>query len=132
MEKAVRSGYVITGAALILFIFLFQQQLFTVPNPVEGREWTWFFQKSARFLVNDFAVILMIYGLFYEKKYLKLGFYVQVFELLFLLTPYLVIKLQFPFYNGPLISHLHRLVVNPLLMLMLIPIIYYQKTHVNK
>jgi exosortase F-associated protein len=81
--------------------------------------------RTFRFLINDLLVIQIIYGLFYEKKYVIFAFYVQLAGVILILLPYLTIK-AFTGYNGPLISFMHRLIVNPLLMLLLIPAFYYQ------
>ena len=50
---------------------------------------------------------------------------VQLAGLVFILVPYLVLKLGFDAGNGPLVSFLHRLVLNPTLLLLLIPAFYY-------
>jgi exosortase F-associated protein len=73
--------------------------------------------------------ILLIYALFYERKYVLFAVWVQVFGMVFVLIPYFIIKFNFPGYNGPLISFLHRLVLNPTLLLLLIPAFYYQKKY---
>ena len=83
--------------------------------------------KTIRFLLNDLLMILLIYGLFFKRKYTLFAFYVQIFGVVFLLIPYLVLKSQYITYNGPLISYLHRLIVNPLLMLLLIPALIYKE-----
>ena len=45
---------------------------------------------------------------------------------------YFIIKLNYPAYNGPMINYLHRLIINPTLLLLLIPAFYYQKTVAKK
>lgn len=128
----IRWSLVALGALTIVLVYLFQDALFPVTSPKEGKTLAYLSQKVVRFLVNDLAVILIIYGLFRQKSLVKVAFIVQVGEVLLLLIPYLILKLQFPSYNGPFISHLHRLVVNPLLMLMLIPIFYYKEYYLNE
>lgn len=83
--------------------------------------------KAVRFLLNDLLMILLIHGIFYKKHYTLFAFYVQLFGIAFILTPYLLIKYHHTSYNGPLLSYLHRLVVNPLLMLLLIPAFIYRQ-----
>lgn len=88
--------------------------------------------RTFRFLGNDAFVILLIYGLFNDRKYVVLAIYVQLAGVLFIFIPYMVIK-YFTNYNGPLVSFLHRLIVNPLLLLLLIPAFFYQnKIHKNE
>ena len=84
--------------------------------------------RTFRFLLNDFLAIGLIYALFPERKYVVFALWVQVIGVVFILIPYFVLKVYFPAYNGPLISHLHRLIMNPMLLLLLIPAFYYQKT----
>ena len=82
--------------------------------------------RTIRFLLNDNLVLLLIYGLFYQKKYVKFGLAVEGFGLIFLLLPYFILR----FYTAidhTYISFIHRLIINPTLMLLLIPAIYLQK-----
>lgn len=85
------------------------------------------FNRTIRFFFNDFFAIGLIYALFKERKFVLFAIGVQIFGLLFILIPYFVIKLHAPNYNGPLLNFIHRLVLNPLLVLLLIPAFYYQK-----
>lgn len=82
--------------------------------------------RLARFIINDLLMILLIYGLFHKRKYVIFAFYVQLAGIFFLLVPYFIIR-SYGFSHGPLISFLHRLVINPLLMVLLIPAFFYQE-----
>lgn len=116
-------------SALGLFlIFLFQRIDYTVGMYTTDSYIVRFIvNRSIRFLLNDMFAIGLIYALFEEKKYVIFSLWVQIFGLLFLLLPYFVLKLYFPTYNGPLISFLHRLILNPTLILLLIPAFYFQR-----
>jgi exosortase F-associated protein len=83
--------------------------------------------RTIRFLLNDIFAVGIIYALFHERKYVIFSLWVQLAGTFFLLIPYFILKLNFPTYNGPLISYLHRLILNPTLLLLLIPAFYYQK-----
>jgi exosortase F-associated protein len=113
----------------LLLIFIFQgvdvAEIFTAVEPGIGR---FLINRSLRFLLNDACVIGLIYALFSDRKYVVFSLYVQVFGMIFILAPYFVIKVRFPQYNGPLVSFLHRLVLNPTLLLLLIPAFYYQRS----
>lgn len=85
------------------------------------------FNRTIRFLLNDAFAIGLIYALFAEKKYVIFSLYVQFAGVVLFLIPYFILKLYFPHYNGPLISFLHRLVLNPTLLMLLIPAFYYQR-----
>lgn len=83
--------------------------------------------RTIRFLMNDAFAIGVIYALFAERKYVIFSLYVQLAGVVLFLIPYFVLKLYLPTYNGPMISFLHRLVLNPTLLILLIPAFYYQK-----
>ncbi len=82
--------------------------------------------RVIRFLINDNLVLLLIYAIFYDKKYVKFGLAVEAFGFLFLLIPYFILKYSFEI-NPMYISFIHRLIINPTLMVLLIPAIYIQK-----
>ncbi|MEJ1238131.1 exosortase F system-associated protein [Chryseolinea sp. T2] len=83
--------------------------------------------RTIRFLINDAFAIGLIYALFSTRKYVLFAIYVQLFGVIAFLIPYFVLKVYFPSYNGPYINFLHRLILNPTLLLLLIPAFYYQK-----
>jgi exosortase F-associated protein len=83
--------------------------------------------RSIRFLINDFLAVLLIYALFEQRKYVIFALWVQAAGFVFLLLPYFALKLYYPTYNGPLINFLHRIILNPTLIMLLIPAFYYQK-----
>lgn len=83
--------------------------------------------KVGRYLLNDLFSIAILYGLFYEKKYLHFTFVVLLFGLVFLLPSYLFIYFAKPLGFSSLLSHLHRIVLNPVLMMLLIPAFFYQR-----
>jgi exosortase F-associated protein len=113
-------------AGLVL-IFLFQHTDVASGLGVDSTIWKFIVNRSIRFILNDVLAILLIYALFVERKYVLFAVGVQVFGMVFVLIPYFLLKFQLPGYNGPLISFLHRLVLNPTLILLLIPAFYYQK-----
>src|SRR5687768_9382099 len=83
--------------------------------------------RSIRFLLNDAFAIGVIYALFKERKYVIFSLYVQIIGVVLFLLPYFILKIYFPGYNGPLISFLHRIILNPTLLMLLIPAFYYQR-----
>ncbi len=113
----------------LLLVFLFQRQDVAALLGMESTFWRFIINRSIRFMINDALAILLIYALFYERKYVLFSVWVQVLGMVFILIPYFIIKFNFPSYNGPLISFLHRLILNPTLLLLLIPAFYYQKRH---
>lgn len=84
--------------------------------------------RSIRFFLNDLFAILLIYALFPYRQYVVFAIWTQLIGTIFILVPYFILKLNFPTYNGPLLSFLHRLILNPTLILLLIPAFYYQRS----
>ncbi|MDH5251478.1 MAG: exosortase F system-associated protein [Cyclobacteriaceae bacterium] len=122
---------IIIGALSIagmVTVFLFQRvdvaSLIGVGEPAMQR---FLINRTIRFLMNDAFAIGLIYALFKERKYVIFSLYVQVAGVVLFLIPYFVLKVYYPGYNGPLISFLHRLILNPTLLMLLIPAFYYQK-----
>jgi exosortase F-associated protein len=121
------------GAALLslLILFLFQGYDVAAHAGVTDAKWRFIINRLIRFLLNDSMVVVLIYALFVDRIMTRFAVLVQFLGFAFLLCPYLILKYHWPGYNGPLISFLHRLVVNPLLMLLLIPAFYLQQRRVK-
>jgi exosortase F-associated protein len=130
----------LAGAALLtlILVYLFQQfnyafflGAFIMSDPQAIHPDTVFvINKTLRLMINDLACMLMIFAIFQQRNYLVISFYVFIFELFILLPLYLVIKL---FLEGdseissPLLSQVHRLIVNPMLMIILMIGFFYQR-----
>jgi exosortase F-associated protein len=118
----------ILSVAGLVVVFLFQRiNLAAALHVSDVHIHQFIINRSIRFLLNDFLTIGLIYALFGEKKYVMFAFWVQGIGIVFFLIPYFILKIQYPAYNGPLLSFLHRLILNPTLLLLLIPAFYYQK-----
>src|SRR5688572_24045726 len=111
----------------LVFVFLFQRIDIAGYFGIESITQKFLINRSIRFIVNDGLAIGLIYALFQERKYVMFAIYVQLAGMVVFLFPYFILKIYFPSYNGPLISFLHRLVLNPTLLMLLIPAFYYQK-----
>lgn len=91
--------------------------------------------KTTRLILNDLACMIFIYAVFQSRVYLKASFYLFLIELLVLLPFYFVLKLNLEGdseLSSPLLSQLHRLIVNPLLMFLLLMGFVYQKLTYKK
>lgn len=87
--------------------------------------------RTIRFFFNDLAVILLIYAIYNNKALLKIAFGIQLIEMLVILPFYFYIKLSLEGtseISSPLLSFVHRIVVNPIIMLLLIPAFWFQKS----
>ncbi len=92
-----------------------------------GGEWAFVLNKTLRFLFNDLFSLLFIYGIFREMRYVRVGLWVMGFGLCLLLPAYLSLALIYREEGFNLLTFLHRITMNPWLMLLLIPGIFYQK-----
>ena len=128
----------IAGSLLLLAgMYLFQQFNFlgAVIKAVKSQfqpvpYFTFVFNKTLRLLVNDGACMVLIYALFKKKAYIKVAGLVLLAELLVLLPLYFVLKYIWEGdseISSPLLSQLHRLIINPTLMIILIVAFYYQR-----
>ncbi len=86
--------------------------------------------RVVRLILNDFACFLLIYAFFQESKYIKIAFFLFVCELLLILPIYFLLKLSLEGdseISSPLLALIHRLIVNPMLMFLLMAGFIYQK-----
>ncbi len=93
------------------------------------------FNKSIRFIINDVACLLLIAAIFRKSSYLRLSALVFILELVVLLPLYFVMKLSIEGdseISSPLLSQLHRMIINPLLMIVLILGFIYQDYYWKK
>jgi exosortase F-associated protein len=111
----------------LLCVFLFQRWDVGALMGIDSAINRFLINRTIRFLSNDAFTIGLIYALFVERKYVIFALYVQLVGLIVFLIPYFILKLYYPTYNGPLINYLHRLILNPTLLMLLIPAFYYQK-----
>ncbi|QNR24815.1 exosortase F system-associated membrane protein [Croceimicrobium hydrocarbonivorans] len=83
--------------------------------------------KVIRYLLNDLFAMALISALFPQGRYVRFALFVLMFGLFILVPIYLWLYLSQPVGFSSLIGHLHRLVMNPVLMMLLIPAFFYQK-----
>jgi exosortase F-associated protein len=114
-----------SGVALVLF-YMFQRTNVSDVLGIANKTTAFVVSKTFRFVVNDVLMIGVIYALFGQKRFVYFALLVQVAGIVFLLVPYFILKLYFHANNGPLVSFLHRLVLNPTLMMLLIPAFWLQ------
>jgi len=131
-------------ACLVLFaVYIFQQ--FNVAAAVcdlipelrcpFGRNTVFVINRSIRVLLNDAACMVLIAAIFKQKKYLQVAFYIFLFEVVVLLPAYFVLKLSLEGdseISSPLLSQIHRMIVNPTLMVVLIIAFAYQRFGLHK
>lgn len=134
-ELSIRARRIVGGVGVcgLLIIFLFQNMNVAALVLPDAKPITHFLiNRSIRFFLNDLFAILLIYALFPVRNYVVFALWTQLVGTVFVLLPYFILKLNFPAYNGPLLSFLHRLILNPTLILLLIPAFYYQRSFTGR
>ena len=126
----------------LLLVYIFQRfnyaaffnklltlEMLTYPNVVFA------INRTTRLLINDILCMVLIFALLQKRSYLRLSAIIFGFELLVMLPLYLWIKLSMEGpseISSPLLSPIHRMIVNPLLMIVLIAALYYQQYMTSK
>lgn len=129
---------IFVSIALLISVYLFQRVSFAailnevLPDSIQlvNSNTVFCINKAIRLILNDLACIIFIYAVFQKRIYLKASYYLFLIELLILLPAYLVLKLNLEGtseLSSPLLSQIHRLIVNPLLMFLLIVGFVYQR-----
>ena len=127
------------GALGLITVYVFQRQLFFDPfqdfifNPQHPKYpevdvVSYILSKTLRYILNDGFALLIIWGLFQNKRYMRFAVLIFMIGLFILLPIYLVLVLNFYESTYTFLNHLHRLVLNPVLMMLLIPAFYYQSS----
>jgi len=111
----------------LIAVFLFQRDLAEGSIFSRDKFTVFVINRTLRFLLNDLFAIGLVYALFEKRKYVIFSLYVQLAGVVLFLIPYFIAKYHYPYYNGPMINFLHRLILNPTLLLLLIIAFYYQK-----
>jgi exosortase F-associated protein len=130
-----RSQRVICGALAFtglgaIYLFQYTDLLHLLTGSRFQPEYHFISNRMVRILLNDMCMLVLIYALFKDPKIVKLAFYIQGIDLLILLPLYLLIKLQtegVSELSSPFLAQFHRLIVNPTLMILLVPALFYQK-----
>lgn len=125
----------IAGLIGLALVYIFQrfnygQLLLQVMGIQGGENLIFIVNKSIRLLLNDTIGCLMIFAVFKERKERQIALVIFMIELVVILPAYLIIKLTWEGsseISSPLLSFIHRLIVNPTLMVMTGIALAYQK-----
>lgn len=129
----------ITGALIILAAVYLQQRFnyavllnYILPQALDISHGNVVFivNKTIRLILNDLACLMLITALFPGKFYMKAALYLFLIELFLMLPIYFIVKLNLEGpseISSPLLSQIHRLIVNPLLMFLLMIGFLYQR-----
>jgi exosortase F-associated protein len=125
----VNTMWIVISILGIVCTFLFQD--FSLLEAFDFSEQGQFVgRKILRVLLNDTFMLIFMVAWFRDKKVTRLALFIQLIDGLILLPLYLILKLRWEGtseISSPLLSQFHRLIINPTLMILLIPAIYFQK-----
>ena len=137
--------YLLLGFALLVLVmvYLFQResyaniwnQIFPDFASIENSNAIFIFNRCVRLMLNDLACMVIIWFFFKESKYLKAAFVVFLIELFVILPLYFIVKLSLEGdseISSPWLSQIHRIIVNPLLMFLLMIGFVYQRLQSEK
>jgi len=127
-------GFAAIGLMMLLYVFQ-RNLLWLSPSATRLEYLPFILNRLARLVLNDTLCIILFLAIFNSRKELTLASVVFVIELLIILPFYLVVKLTLEGdseISAPLLSFIHRLIVNPLLMFVLLAGLLYQKYRIEK
>ena len=128
-EGLLNKLWVAFAIAGIIFTYLFQEFSFLIHWNI-SEDVRFILRKVLRVALNDFFMLIFIAAWFKESRITKLAIIIQLIDGLILLPVYILLKLSLEGNSEislPLLSQFHRLIVNPTLMILLIPAVYFQK-----
>jgi exosortase F-associated protein len=132
LSQPSRVVLIATSIVGLAMVYVFQRVnyfYFFCPDCTSGTI-AFIFNRATRLLLNDLLCIVLIYAIFEKSKYVKAATVILLIELCVMLPLYLWIKLSVEGdseISSPLLSQIHRLIVNPMLMFVLMAGFYYQK-----
>jgi exosortase F-associated protein len=128
---------VIAAALLGLFlVYMFQRVdilgivMGWMGQPAPSATGSFIVNRVTRLVINDLLCVALVSKLFEDPRFTRLALWVFLGELFILLPVYLILKLSAEGpteLSSPVFQPLHRMIVNPLLMIILIAGMYYQR-----
>ncbi|MBL7849438.1 MAG: exosortase F system-associated protein [Cyclobacteriaceae bacterium] len=133
-----RRNIIVAGAFLGLFLVYIFQRIdylgwvagWAGQSPSETSSFV--VNRVTRLVINDLLCVALVSAFFRDQRFTRLAWWVFLFELFVLLPLYLILKLSAEGpteLSSPVFQPLHRMIVNPLLMIILIAGMYYQRRH---
>lgn len=128
---SIRTLMLLTAAVGLFFVYLFQD-VFS-PSFWGGQvhpNMDFCIRKVVRVSLNDALMVVLVGAWFNDKQINSIAYKIVLLDLLILVPLYLSAKLYFEGpgeISSPLLSHLHRIIVNPIILALLIPAVYLQR-----
>ena len=128
----------IFGLAGLISVYLFKMNLFydpwenfipsdLQPFPLIDQPWLYIIGKYIRFFLNDLFMFFIVYTLYPNKATVNSGLIILSFGGLVLLPLYLILSMNPSDSSIHFLHHLHRITMNPILMMLLIPALYLHR-----
>ena len=132
LSRSAQWALVGLGVVGLALVYLFQQAGFLAGwiDKANHPYFSFSVNRALRLFLNDFFMLLLLAGWFQSRSVLRLAFAIQLIDFFVLLPVYLLVKLNVEGdieISSPLLSQFHRLIVNPTLMILLIPAVYFQR-----
>jgi exosortase F-associated protein len=129
--KRSRFDYFLTMISMagLVAVYLFQDFLFFDSWNLSEDE-KFILQKVLQVVLNGLCMLLILVSWFHDSKITRMAIGVLLIDAVLLLPLYLYIKIHVTdteSFSVSLLSLVHRLIVNPTLMLLIIPAAYFQK-----
>ena len=130
---------VIAGSMLMILVLVYVFQRFDYFsfagkalgfNGVEYPYSRFAFNRALRMVSNDTACLVLISVWFRDRRYTRLAGYLFLIEVFLILPVYLWVKLSLEGdseISSPILSQVHRLIVIPMLMILLMVAFVYQR-----
>ena len=142
LSKGARITLIVTAFLILLSLFLFQRFNFLgfivsgISAGTKLHPYIYFiFNKTFRMIGNDLACMALILVFFRQQKYLTVAWYLFLIELVVVLPIYFLAKLGLEGsseLSSPLLSQFHRIIVNPILMVLLMVGFLYQRLKIRR
>ncbi|MCX2745216.1 exosortase F system-associated protein [Mangrovivirga sp. M17] len=134
-----RVVWIIVGLSGLAIVYITQKygwvNLIGTTLGIETETWSklshFLVNRAIRFVLNDIFAITIIAGSFGRRDFVVFAVLVQLIGLFVFFIPYVILKIYYPTYNGPMINFIHRLILNPVLMILLIPALYIKQKRDN-
>ncbi len=132
-NRVTRVAVIGLAVVVLVSVYIFQRVsylgLFTNTATIHPNT-VFIFDKTMRLILNDVACFGLIAAIFQTKAHVRIAFYVFLFEIAVILPGYFLIKLSLEGtseISSPLLSQIHRIVVNPTMMFLLMAGFIYQR-----
>jgi len=131
-QHPVQGVYLLLAIAGLACVYIFQRKevLGALCQCQINSESSFILMKTLRVVLNDLFMLLIIHFWFNNSSITRLAFWIQLIDMFVLLPLYLLLKLQLEGdseISSPLLSQFHRLIVNPTLMILIFPAVYFQR-----